>query len=123
MIPTIEEIKARLLSLGYEATEADDAFISFMIDKTEERIKTAINRTDIPEEFKYEFIDEVASNFIQAKLATGGIDVDKVITSISEGDTSVSFDGSKDKTSLLMAHLNDLKISQTMIVKHRRLVW
>mgnify|MGYP006954660965 CR=1 FL=1 len=123
MVPTIEEVKTRLTTLGYEATEADDAFITFAIGKTEERIKAFTGLSDVPEGLKYEFIDEVASGIIQSKMATGGGDIDKVVKSIQEGDTTVSFDGSSSKTVWLTNYLNGMMISLTVLCRYRVFVW
>ena len=119
----INEIKERLETLGYDATSEDNAFISFVLDKTNERIKMFTNQSVVPEELKYEIIDAVASEIMLAKLATNGLDVERAVQSISEGDTSVTFANGSDEVSMLKRHYDGLALDYTKLIKYRVMAW
>lgn len=119
----ITEIKARLETLGYVAKSEDDAFISFVLDKTNERIKIFTNQSVVPDELKYEVIDAVVGEFMLAKLATGGLDVERAVQSISEGDTSVTFASGSDGASILKRYYEGLALNVTKLIKFRVMVW
>lgn len=119
----ITEIKERLETLGYVAKPEDDAFISFVLDKTNERIKIFTNQTNVPDELKYEIIDAVVGEFMLAKLATNGLDVERAVQSISEGDTSVTFAKDSDSASILKRYYEGLVLDNAKLVKFRVMVW
>ena len=119
----ITEIKARLETLGYVAKSEDDAFISFVLDKTNERIKIFTNQSIVPDELKYEIIDAVASEILLAKLATNGLDVERAVQSITEGDTTVSFANGSDSASMLKRYYDGLALDYTKLIKYRVMVW
>lgn len=119
----ITEIKERLETLGYDAKPEDDAFISFVLDKTNERIKIFTNQLVVPDELKFEIIDAVVGEFMLAKLATGGLDVERAVQSISEGDTSVTFANGSDSTSMLKRYYEGLALNCGKLVKFRVMTW
>lgn len=119
----ITEIKARLETLGYTAKSEDDGFIAFVLEKTNERIKIFTNQSLVPEELKYEIIDAVASEFMLTKLATNGLDVERAVQSITEGDTSVTFASGSDAVSMLKHHYDGLALDYTKLIKYRVMVW
>lgn len=119
----ITEIKERLETLGYEVKPEDDAFIIFVLDKTNERIKIFTNQSVVPEELKYEIIDAIVGEFMLAKLATGGLDVERAVQSISEGDTSVTFAKDSDGASVLKRYYEGLGLNCAKLVKFRVMTW
>ncbi len=120
-VPTILDIKERLLQLGVDAP--DDAFLVFLKGKTEERIKAATNLPEVPEAFYYEMIDEVASAYVTAQMAVGKVDAERVIKTITEGDTTVAFEEGSDPVTTLKKYLADMVISETMLARHRVMLW
>lgn len=119
----ITEIKARLETLGYVAKSEDDAFVAFVLEKINERIKIFTNQSVVPEELKYEIIDAVASEFMLAKLATNGLDIERAVQSISEGDTSVTFASGSDSASMLKRYYDGLALDYTKLIKFRVMTW
>lgn len=119
----VEDIKKRLKTLGYTATVDDDAFISFVLEKTYERVKNFINQNEIPEALKYEIIDDVCSNFMLCKLNTGSVNVEQAVQSIREGDTTVTFANGSDKTSWLKTYLTSLALDKSQLIRYRVMVW
>lgn len=120
-VPTILEIKERLLSLGVD--EPDEVFLVFLKGKTEERIKAATNLSEVPEAFHYELIDEVASAYVTAQMAVGKIDVEKAVKTIVEGDTTVTFEDGSNPVTVLKKYLEKMVIPETMFARHRVILW
>lgn len=86
----------RLISLKYKLEENDDWILCFAMQGVENHIKTSCNVTSIPDELFNVAVDRVCGEFLFTKKQTGqlsieGLDLDGAITSISEGDTSISF--------------------------------
>lgn len=119
----ITDIKTRLETLGYVAKPEDDAFIAFVLEKTNERIKIFTNQSAIPDELKFEIVDAVCGEIMLAKLANGGLDVERAVQSISEGDTSVTFANGSDSASILKRYYEGLGLDNTKLVKFRVMVW
>lgn len=89
----------RLETFGYVATEADVFGIAFSVQKSELNIRNDCNITEIPEELFPTLCDMTCGDFLAVKYQTGklnlaDLDLDGAIASISEGDTSISFDKS-----------------------------
>lgn len=118
---TILEIKERLLQFGVDSP--DDAFLMFLKAKSEERIKAATNLSEVPEALRYELIDEVAGAYVTDQMAVGKIDVERVVKSISEGDTSVTFEAGTDPVSMLKSYLAKMAIPETMFARYRVFTW
>ncbi len=94
-----EMVLRRLDSFGYEVTEADAFGIAFSVQKSEMNIKNDCNITEIPEGLYRTLCDMSCGDFLAVKYQTGklaltDLDLDGAIASVSEGDTSISFDKS-----------------------------
>lgn len=92
-----ELVFRRLETFGYVATEADAFGIAFSVQKSELNIKNDCNIADIPKELYPTLCDMACGDFLAVKFQTGklnlaDLDLDGAIASISEGDTSISFD-------------------------------
>lgn len=93
----------RLESLGYVVTEADDFGLSFVSDKVEQKIiddcgvyDPVLLQMTMPEGLHEVAVDMAAGEFLMTKKNLGqltGFDVDGAIKTISEGDTSVTYQG------------------------------
>lgn len=119
----IAEIKERLATLGYDATSEDKDFIAFVLSKTNERIKMFTNLPVVPDELKHEIIDVVASEFMLAKLATNGLDIERAVQSITEGDVSVTYVNGSDKVTLLKNYYASMSLDFGALNRFRKLVW
>ena len=89
-------VERRLESLGYTAVASDDWVIDFIIDKTENYIKSNCNIIIIPDELLQVTVDMICGEFLNTKKNSGGLDInglnfDIVNKSIQEGDTKVEF--------------------------------
>lgn len=94
-----ELVFRRLETFGYVATEADVFGIAFSVQKSELNIRNDCNITVIPEELFPTLCDMACGDFLAVKYQTGkldiaGLDLTGALTSISEGDVSLTFDKS-----------------------------
>lgn len=100
----IEAVLNRLASFGYVIKEDDSWAICFAVQKVENHIKNSCNVTSIPDGLFHIAVDKVCGEYLFTKYHTGKLDLSALdlsggaITSITEGDTSVSFaDGASDE--------------------------
>ncbi len=120
----IDEIKIRLASLGYEATAEDDGLIQHLILKVEEEIKNATNLSEVPEGLHYEWVEAVCGEFLQLALITGKLEnIEQVVKSIKEGDTTITLGETMTPQSQLSACLRSFKLSKSALAKYRVFVW
>lgn len=125
----LDDIKARLNSFGYTATEDDGWAISFITQKVENEIKANTNLPDVPLSLYQVFIDKVVGEFLQAKRGTGQLegwlDIDSAVKQLKEGDTTVTFatsDGTYDsRLNAFIKHL--LTYGDGKMAAYRRLRW
>jgi hypothetical protein len=87
----------RLVSFGYTLTGADALAIAFSVQKAELNIKNDCNISEIPEELYHTLSDMACGDFLAVKYQTGklnlaDLDLAGAVTSISEGDVSITFD-------------------------------
>lgn len=97
----LQKVKKRLEQLGYNSTSAtDDVALEFLIEKANNSIKGYCNIKKIPDEVINAEVDYIAAEFLR-NLATKGTLPESFelrrISSITEGDTQVSYDNN-DKT-------------------------
>lgn len=123
-----ESITERLKSFGYEVTEDDDWMLTFCMEKVTKTIMIQCNVSTIPENLNPTAIDMVCGEFLQIKKQTGqlqmgDLDLSGVVTSIKQGDTSVSFDSGtsdEEKVDTLIAYLMNGKDD---LLCYRRMYW
>lgn len=92
---TLDKIKERLLMLGYPATAADDAMLTYIWNTVQRSVLLSLNILEVPESIENIVIDKICGEFLANKRATGpitGFDVGTAIKSIAEGDTTVTYD-------------------------------
>ena len=91
----LDVIVTRLAGWGYEATEADQVIIQLLIDKTDQYIMNYCNVASVPDELEEAEIDMIAIEFLKQAAISGGLDTTGLrvdgISSITEGDASVSY--------------------------------
>lgn len=123
----LEDVKARLNNLGFETSEADDATLAFLISKISQTVKNECNVEEVPEELKYRLIDWVCGEFLQAQFDLGKIDLEGLdlsgITSIKEGDTTVSYGTGTSGATQFYDLINTLLSGKVEILCFRKLRW
>ena len=128
------DIKDKLInllnSLGYSLTAVDEFLLDFAIDKTKEDIKNYLGIGEIPEGLTYVLVYRCAGNFLmQIKnaglLTSDSIDLNnKIVTSISMGDTSTSFSSENSTENRINSLINYfLTTGQDTIDSYRQIKW
>ena len=126
----IEAVLKRLVSFGYNLNGgADGCVLAFAIQKVESHIKNSCNVTDIPDGLFFNAVDRVCGEFLYSKKQTGqleleGLDLSAAIASISEGDTSISFNtgtSDEERFNLLLSWL--INSGEGDFVCYRKLKW
>lgn len=91
----LQKVIIRLADMGYMVSDDDTAALTFLIGKTEEHIKNYCNIEEVPAELEHAEIDAVAAEFLSNMAMYGGLDGTAIklskVTSVTEGDTSVSY--------------------------------
>ena len=125
----IKEYLNRLVSLGYTPTEADLWELSFAMSDTENRIKNSCNTSSIPEGLFNVAVDMMCGKFLKirkdsGKLQLSDLDLSGAITSITEGDVSITFDSNEtdeQKLNHLISYL--MTKGEGEFVCYRQLRW
>lgn len=92
----VEAVVERLVSFGYTPTEEDAWMIAFTVNGTVNHVLNEINHTKIPDGLFEVVVDMVCGEVLNAKFLSGQLDMTKLdldgmIQSVKEGDTTVSF--------------------------------
>lgn len=126
----IDSVLKRLISLGYKYNDGSDDFaLCFAIQKVENHIKNSCNTISIPDGLHQIAVDMICGEFLFAKKQTGQLqiaelDLTSAITSISEGDTSVTFDAASTDEEKFNQLLNVLMTKgEGEFVCFRKLSW
>lgn len=124
----IKDVIMRLERLGYKFNnEKDNPILKYITDKVEQEIMNRINQSEVPDELRFVLIERVCGEFLYSQRGSNMLtdnQIDAIISSISEGDTSVSYDVSSSpeaKFDLLITHLKSYGNDE--ILRFRRLVW
>lgn len=127
-VELIEEVIHRLESLNYEVKKEKDEFLlKFVIKKVEQDIKNKTNQSEVPDELRFVLIERVCGEFLYSLRGSNMLtnnQIDAIISSVKEGDTSVSFDVSSSpeaKFDILVSYLRNYGYSE--ILRYRRIVW
>lgn len=108
-----ETVLQRLSSFGYTPTE-DDAFsIAFGIQKVQNHILNVTNQNSVPEGLFEVMVDMVCGEVLNVlygsgKLELDHLDLDGIVKSMTEGDSSITFETSgqgEDKVQQLIKWL------------------
>lgn len=113
---SVDEVKKRLQSLGYEVREGDAFSLTFCVEKVRSTVKNEINWTDVPEGLEHIAVDMACGEFLNAKKTFApddleNIDLDFAVKQIQTGDTNTVFavgDGSATQEQRLTAFINYL---------------
>ena len=122
------EIKERLTSLGYTATDADDKSIKFLLNKVEQYILHWCNIDEVPECLKYVVIERVCGEFLLEKASFNQLDdsiVSTLVKSTKLGDTEINYQvGATTPLDILRSQCKNMTSYGLSDLKaHRRLAW
>ena len=124
-----ETVVDRLVSLGYTPTDEDALTIAFSMQKTVNHVLNQINHATIPEGLVEIVVDMICGEFLNAKFLSGqldltSLDLDGMIQSVSQGDTSVSFSAEGSDESKLKGLLSWLiHGKEGDLICYRKMQW
>ena len=92
----VGDVVNRLVSFGYDPTEGDTWLITFSMQKTIDHVLNEINHKTVPEGLHKVVVDMVCGEVMNTKFLSGqldltALDLDGMIQSVKEGDTTVNF--------------------------------
>lgn len=96
LITFTEDVVNRLVSFGCIPTEEDAWMIAYTTKGTVNHVLNEINHQKVPEGLHEVVVDMVCGEVLNAKFLSGqldmtNLDMDGMIQSVKEGDTTVSF--------------------------------
>ncbi len=123
-----EEIKNRLTTLGYSATNADDKSIKFQIEKVEQYILHWCNIDEVPDCLKYVVIERVCGEFLLEKASFNQLDetlVESLVKSTKIGDTEINYQvGATTPLDILRSQCKNMtSYGKSELISHRRFPW
>lgn len=121
-------VKARLEMLGYTPTSADDGLIAYQISKVTSTVKRMLNIVVLPEDDMEEvLIDIVCGDVLAIKKSIGEYspsNVEQLVKTVQEGDTSVTFDNKTTPDQLLNNMIAWLSSGHNgALMTYRRIRW
>lgn len=129
---SVESVKKRLKSFGYEVKAEDKFALTFSVEKVRSAIKNDINWKDVPEGLEYIAVDMAVGEFLLSKKTfapddLAGFDLDSAVKQIQLGDTNVVFatgEGSQTPEQRLTTFINYLlSYGKDEFNSFRRLRW
>ena len=124
----LEMVAERLKAFGYEVEDADKLSLAFVISKVEQSINNECNAATVPTELQYAAVDMVCGEFLQSKYSIGQLDLAGLdfssVSSLSEGDVSISFDNDTSDEKKLQSLIGALKTAgKDELLCYRKLRW
>lgn len=121
-----DDVVLKLLALGYELQEDDEFTLEQAMVETEQYIMNYCNVCSVPEGLKYAAADMCCGSFLQTKSAMGeleGFDVENAVSSIQEGDVSITFSDAVNSKQLFDRLIETLTEKESELVCYRRMCW
>ena len=125
--PMMQCVKGRLETLGYTADETDETALAFLIEKVLDEILTFCNIEDLPASLEPFAADRVCGQYLQQLQATGKLKdyaFERVVKSITEGDSSFTFADDKSGATAFSEYLASLaSAGDAQLLAFRKLRW
>lgn len=112
----------RLTGFGIDVKDSDMTVLELIINGTEEHIKNFCNIDEIPIELYNTAVDMCCGAFIKTKESIGDIDTGAV-SSVTEGDFSVTFSENSGKAASLRDIIDRLTDKNEELLCFRKLRW
>lgn len=129
---SVDTVKERLKSFGYEVKEGDEFSLTFCVDKVRNTIKNDTNQSEVPEGLEHIAVDMTVGEFLLAKKTfapddLANFDLTYAVKQIQTGDTNTVFatgDGSLTPEQRLTTFINYLlSYGRAEFSAYRRLKW
>ena len=129
---SVDTVKERLKSFGYEVKEGDEFSLTFCVEKVRNTIKNDTNQSEVPEGLEHIAVDMTVGEFLLAKKTfapddLANFDLTYAVKQIQTGDTNTVFatgDSSMTPEQRLTTFINYLlSYGRAEFSAYRRLKW
>ena len=129
---SVDTVKERLKSFGYEVKEGDEFSLTFCVEKVRNTIKNETNQSEVPEGLEHIAVDMTVGEFLLAKKTFApddltNFDLTYAVKQIQTGDTNTVFatgDSSLTPEQRLTTFINYLlSYGRAEFSAYRRLKW
>lgn len=129
---SVDTVKERLKSFGYEVKEGDEFSLTFCVDKVRNTIKNDTNQSEVPEGLEHIAVDMTVGEFLLTKKTfapddLANFDLTYAVKQIQTGDTNTVFatgDSSLTPEQRLTTFINYLlSYGRAEFSAYRRLKW
>ena len=129
---SVDTVKERLKSFGYEVKEDDEFSLTFCVEKVRNTIKNETNQSEVPEGLEHIAVDMTVGEFLLAKKTfapddLANFDLTYAVKQIQTGDTNTVFatgDSSLTPEQRLTTFINYLlSYGRAEFSAYRRLKW
>lgn len=122
---TSKQVANKLKLLGYNILDGENEILEILIDEVRDYILNYCNIKEVPAELNSVWTNLVCQKYLQNKLALG--DMEGVengnISSISEGETSISYDNSNSSVARMQKLIDKLGKVENQLVGFRKVKW
>lgn len=122
---TSKQVANKLKLLGYDIPDGESEILGILIDEVRDYILNYCNIKEVPTELNSCWVSLVCQKYLQNKLALG--DMEGVengnISSISEGETSISYDNSNSSVARMQKLIDKLGKVENQLVGFRKVKW
>lgn len=124
-----QDVIDRLVSFGYLPVTSDAFALAFAMHKSHFHVLNETNQNNVPDGLKDVLTDMICGEFLNAKYQTGqldlsGLDFGGIMQTVSEGDTSVTFDKAGSDEMKFSALINWLITGREGdLICYRRIRW
>ncbi len=119
-----DKITAKLTALGQEI---DDTLLTFIIGTVEQEILDFINREIMPDTLENVIINVVTGRYLSQLDAYGkieGINFDKTIKALTEGDLSITYDDGISAEIIFKNYIQTMgQLPKGQLIRYRRIAW
>jgi len=123
----LDSIIKRLIDLGCDIKEYDFNIVIYFSSKIEQEILNETNQITLPIELSYVVVERVVGEVLkfnkQSKLFTEE-EIEGIVSSLSMGDTSVSYDTNLSTEARFDSMVSELiHYGNEQIIRFRQIVW
>lgn len=122
---TSKQVANNLKLLGYNIPDGENEILEVLIDEVRDYILNYCNIKEVPTELNSCWATLVCQKYLQNKLAL--VDMEGVengnISSISEGETSISYDNSNSSVARMQKLIDKLGKVENQLVSYRKVKW
>jgi hypothetical protein len=122
---TSKQVANKLKLLGYDIPDGESEILEILIDEVRDYILNYCNIKEVPTELNSCWATLVCQKYLQNKLALGDMEVveNGNISSVSEGETSISYDNSNSSVARMQRLIDKLGKVENQLVSYRKVKW